>query len=103
MRGRTLVDGPRAEPDGSFLRADCSDDRIHDLQGEPGTVLDPAAILVSTLVRHVLDELIDEVARRSVHFDTVEAGLNRVPGCAGVPADVLLDFCGGRRCECATS
>ena len=72
MRGRrllTLPDVPGAETDSGALLADGLDYRIDDFVREANTVLDAAAILVRAVVRHILEEGIDEVTVGAVDLN----------------------------------
>ena len=95
LHAHVLVRRPRAQADRSLRLADGLDDSVHDLEAEPRTVFDRAAVLVHTLVGDILEELVDEVAIRAVHFHTVEArAFDSILGRDRVPTNILLDFCG---------
>ena len=94
FHAHVLVRRPRAQPNRGLGRPDGCNDGVHDLEAEPGAVLDGASVLVGALVGDVLEELIDEVAVRAVHFDPVEArALNGVLGGDRVLLNKLLDLC----------
>jgi hypothetical protein len=61
-RKSTLVVAVRAEADAGLLGSNRSDDGVDDLESEPAPVIDRAAVLVSTLVRVKLSELVNQVA-----------------------------------------
>lgn len=88
----TLVFAPGAQTDRSLLLADSSDDCLGDLEREPRPVLNGATVRVSALVRDILEELVHKVPVRAVDLHAVEAGLDRILRCGGVPPDVLLDL-----------
>ena len=101
---RTLEGAPRADAKSDLALTDSLCYSVDYLEREPTAALDRAAVRVRALVRGVLDELVDEVSVRAVDLDAVAAGAGNGVSCGlrkGV--DVLLDLCGGRRCECATS
>lgn len=68
VRKLTLEFGPRTESEGSSLRADSRHYRVNDFKSESSTVLNRAAILIRSVVGDILNELIDEVAVRSMNF-----------------------------------
>ena len=53
-RKRTLVSVPGAEPDADLLRAHGCHDSIDNFQAKTRAILDTTAVVVRTLVRHVL-------------------------------------------------
>ncbi len=67
---------PWTKPDPCASWSNSLDDSIEDLQPESSTVLDAPSVLVRTLVRHVLKELVDEISIRTVdlELDAVKAG-----------------------------
>ena len=94
LHAHVLVQHPRAQPDRSLRLAHGLDDRVHDLERESRTVLNRAPVLVRTLVRDVLEELVDEIAGCAVDFDAIETGaFDGVLGGSRVPLDVLFDLC----------
>ena len=88
-----MESAPGAEADRGLVRAHGRNNGIYDLEGEAGAVLDRAAVLIRTLVRHCLQELVDEIAIRAVDFNTVETGLDGILGRVGVPPHVFFDLC----------
>src|SRR5206468_2484302 len=77
----------RREMHANTARAPYGDDSVGDFEQETGAVLDRPAINVVALVGAVLQELVEQVAVRAVHLDTVEAGCFRILG----PAAEFLD------------
>ena len=63
------------------------DGGIGDFQHQPGTIRDRAAILVGAVVGAVLQELIRQIAVRTMDLNTVEAGLFRILRAAAVIGD----------------
>ena len=93
LHAHVLVQRPRAQADRSLRLADGRDDRVHNLERESRTVLDRPAVLICALVGDVLEELVDKVAGRAVHFHAVETcALDSVLGGGCVPLDILLDL-----------
>lgn len=64
--------GRKAETD--LVSAHSQDQGVNDLHSESTSVLDTAAVLISALVRDILDELINQVSIGAVQLYTVEAG-----------------------------
>ena len=93
---RTLEGAPRADAKSDLALTNSLCYSVDHLQREPTAVLDRAAVRVGTLVRGVLDELVDEVSVRAVDLDAVAAGAQNGVACGlrkGI--DVLLDLCEG--------
>lgn len=89
-----MVLAPGAQPDGGFALPNGGSDGLSDLERKAHAVLDRAAVFVRALVRHVLDELVDQVPVRAVDLDAVKAGaMDRVLCGRSVPLDVFLDLC----------
>ena len=85
---------PRAEPNRSLRLPDPRRNGVDDLQREPRAVLDGPAILILALVGDVIKELLDKVAVRAVHLDSIEPSTtDGILGGLRVPPDVLLDLC----------
>ena len=57
-----MVDAPRAQSDGRSLRTHSFDDCIDDFKAEASTILDAAAVFIRTVIRDVLNELVDKVS-----------------------------------------
>ena len=80
---------PAGAPDG--------DDRVGDLEHQPGAVLDRAAVAVGPLVRAVLQELVEEIAVGAVDLDAVEAGGLGVLGALAIGGDHARNLVGLER------
>ncbi len=63
----------RPDLDADAIGDPASDCGIHDLEQETRPVLDAAVIAVGSVVRAILQELVDEIAVRRVDLDAVEA------------------------------
>ena len=63
---------PRANTQSHFALADSLRDGSDDLEGETAAVLDRAAVLVRTLIRVSLEELVEEVPIRGVDLDACD-------------------------------
>jgi hypothetical protein len=73
----------RRDADGGFLAADFISHGGDDFQGEAEAVGEGAAIRVGAVVVVGMDEGVEKIAVAAVDFNTVEAGSDCVPGCAG--------------------
>ena len=60
--------------------ADAGPDRLHDLEHEPGAVLERTAVLVLPVVDRGAEELGDQIAVGAVQLDAVEPRVARAPG-----------------------
>lgn len=83
---------PRTEPDANFLRSDSFYDRICHFEGELRPVLKRSTVLVRTVIRDFLQELVDEIAIRAMDLDTIEPSTDGVGSCLGVILNILLDL-----------
>lgn len=88
----TLEIPPRAQTDANFGSTDSVHHRVDDVKPEAAAILYRAAVFVCTLVAHVLEELVDEIAVRPVHLDAVKARANGVDCSRGVQLNVFLNF-----------
>ena len=69
---RTLEFTPWADPDPRSMRANCIHNSVDDLQPEPTSCLYASAVLVSPLITHVLEELVNEIPIGAVDLHAVE-------------------------------
>ena len=91
---KTLEGTPGADAERRLLLSDGLRHSLYDLQGEPTTVLDRTSILVGPLVRHVLNELIWQIAVGAVDLYAVEPSAeDGVTSCLNIRLYVLLDLC----------
>lgn len=88
----TLIFTPRAQPNGSLLCSDSFDYRVDDFQAKSGPLLDASSIVIRPLVGHVLQELINQVAIRTVDFDTVESGRNSFLSGGRIQLNVFMNL-----------
>src|SRR5207247_10083540 len=75
----------RGEPDTHPTLTPDPDDRLSDLPEQANAVHERAAVAVAPVIRGVAQELIDQVAVRSMDLDAVDPGLFRAPGSVGEP------------------
>lgn len=80
-KNQTLLNVPRAYPEGSPCLADCFTYSVDDLQRESCPIFYAATIVVCPCVRHVLRELVDEVPVSAMYFDAVEASMAHCASC----------------------
>ena len=66
------------EADGCAVSADCFDNSLDDFKGEPGTIFNGAAVAICSLVRHILEELIDKISVCTVDLDAIETSCDCV-------------------------
>ena len=84
VRVAHIVEGTgRGEPDTHPTLTPDPDDRLSDLPEKANAVHERAAVAVAPVIRGVAQELIDQVAVRSMDLDAVEPGLFSAPGSVG--------------------
>jgi len=94
----TIHSTPRAESNGSPILTNRFGDRLQNLQSKPRPVLDGPSVLVRPLIRHILQELINQVPVRTVDHDAVESSLVHSDLSRPLePFNVLLDLRNGER------
>ena len=77
-------------------RAPHRDGGIGDLEHQPGTVLDRAAVFIGPMVRAVLQELVEQIAVGAVDLDAVEAGRLGVLGACAKASTIAGDLAQSR-------
>jgi hypothetical protein len=82
----------RREVHADAVRAPHVDTRVRHFEQQARTVFDRAAVEVGALVRAVLQELVEQIAVRAVHFDAVEARAFGVFRALPVSRDDAGDF-----------
>jgi hypothetical protein len=94
MQEPTAVGRPWAKPYRGLLGTNGFSDGVDNLETELRPVFNRASISVRTLVGDILQELIDQVAIRTVNFYAVESCfIDRIGGGCSIQLNVLLDFC----------
>lgn len=89
----TLEFAPWADAYSRFLLTDGTTHGINNLQSESAPILDRAPVLVGAPVRHLLEELVNEISMGAVDLDAVKARfMNSISRCFGECLDVRLDF-----------
>lgn len=84
---------PRAQPRTHLRRADGPHHGLRDLQGEARPILNGAPIRIGSVVRDVLQELIQQISIRVMDLHAVEPGaVHRVRCGRGETPHVFLDF-----------
>ncbi len=93
IRALALEFAPRAQSYPSLLLSDSLRNRLNDLQSKPSSILHTPTILVRPLVRHILEELVDQIPVRSVNLNAVETGSVYSIRCSrGKQLDILMNF-----------
>ena len=88
-----MISAPWAESNCALALAYSGGNCVHGLERKACPVLDRATVLVRAVVRHVLQELVDEVAIRGMKFDSIEPGaVHGVRSRLAIPLDVFFDL-----------
>src|SRR5262249_29592640 len=77
----------RGEVHTHAARSPDGDGGIGDLEHEAGPVLDGSSVVIGTVVRAVLEELVEEIAVCPVDLDAIEAGTLSVLGALPIGLD----------------
>jgi hypothetical protein len=94
----TVHGTPRADTDSSPILANSFRDRFQDLQREPRPVLDRSSVLVRPLIRHILQELVNQVPVCAVKHNAIEPGpVHSGISCPLEPLNILLDLRDSKR------
>lgn len=89
----TLEFAPWADAYSRFLLTDGTTHGINNLQSESAPILDRAPVLVGAPVRHLLEELVDEISMGAVDLNAVKARfVDSISRRFGERFDMRLDF-----------
>ena len=88
---------PRTESDSSPVLANRFGNGLQNLQSKPRPILNGPTVLVRSLIRHILHELVNQVPIRTVNHDAVKSSLVHSDLSRPLePLDVLLDLRNGK-------
>ena len=93
----TIHGTPRADTNSSPILANGFGNRFQDLEKEPRPILNRSSVLVRPLIRHILQELVNQVPVRTMDHYAIESGtVHGDFSCSLEPLDVLLDLRDGK-------